>query len=57
MKYERKRIVCISCGGSADIKKQNNMKVVVCPQCERETELDTYQEMFDEWIDNIRKEG
>ena len=57
MNYERKRIVCIFCGGKADIKKKNNMKVVVCPQCKRETELNTYQEMFNKWIDNIRKEG
>jgi hypothetical protein len=37
-----RRIVCIFCGGRADIKKQNNLKVVSCPKCKRETELNTY---------------
>ena len=26
------RIVCIFCGGRAIIKKQNNLKVISCPQ-------------------------
>jgi hypothetical protein len=35
---------------------EKDLKVVACPHCKRETELDTYQEMFDRWIDEIRKE-
>ena len=51
-----KKVRCIFCGNLASIKNQNHLKVVVCPSCKRETELDTYQEMFDRWIDEIRKE-
>ena len=52
-----KKIVCIFCGSFASIKAQNDIKVVVCPNCKRETELDTYQDMFDKWIDEIRNEA
>ena len=52
-----RRIVCIICGGRADIKKQNNLKVVSCPKCKHETELNTYQDMFDQWIGDIRNEA
>jgi len=55
MRTDRK-IVCIFCGGRANIKKQNDLKIVSCPRCKRETELDTYQDMFDKWIGDIRKE-
>jgi hypothetical protein len=51
-----KRIVCIFCGGSAEIKRQNGLKVVSCPKCKRETELHTYQDIFDKWMGDIRKE-
>ena len=51
-----KKLRCIFCGNLASIKVQNRLKVVVCPSCKSETELDTYQDMFDRWIDGIRKE-
>ena len=51
-----KKIVCIFCGSFASIRKQDDLKVVTCTHCHRETELDTYQEMFDKWIDDIKKE-
>ena len=51
-----KKLRCIFCGNLASIKVRNHLKVVVCRSCKRETELDTYQEMFDKWIDDIRKE-
>ena len=56
MESNERRMVCIFCGGRANIREQNDLKVVVCPFCKRETELDTYQNMFDRWIDEIRKE-
>ena len=49
-------IRCIFCGGIASVKKKDDLKVVSCLFCKRETELDTYQDMFDQWIDEIRKE-
>ena len=51
-----KKIVCIFCGNFASVKVQNGLKLVVCSNCKRETELDTYQEMFDRWVNEIRKE-
>ncbi len=53
---ERNQIICIFCGGKADISKRSNQKIVLCPSCKRETELDRYQKLFDQWIDDIRKE-
>ena len=54
---ERNQIVCIFCGGKANFEKRGNLKIIACPSCKRETEIDKYQEMFDQWIDDIRKEA
>jgi hypothetical protein len=55
---ERDTIKCFFCGGKANIKEQDNHKVVSCPQCKRETELDEYQDIFDVWLGDIRtKDG
>jgi hypothetical protein len=55
---EREKIICIFCGGIARIKEKDDKKVVTCPKCKRETELDTYQDMFDQWMGDIRnKDG
>jgi phage FluMu protein Com len=51
-----RKIVCIFCGGLANIRDQNNLIVVSCPKCKRETELDTYQDIFDNWMGDIREE-
>jgi hypothetical protein len=51
-----RKIVCIFCGGIANIKDQNNLIVVSCPKCKRETALDTYQDIFDKWMGDIRKD-
>lgn len=51
-----KKIVCLFCGSFALIQKRNDLKVVVCSNCKRQTELDTYQDMFDRWVDEIRNE-
>ena len=51
-------IKCFFCGGKANIKEQDNQKIVSCPHCKRDTELDTYQDMFDVWLGDIRtKDG
>ena len=49
-------IKCLFCGGKANINEQDDLKIVVCPKCKRETELDTYQDLFDTWMGDIRKE-
>lgn len=55
---EPEKIVCIFCGGKANVKKQDDLKIVACPQCKRETELDEYQDIFDKWLGDIRnKDG
>jgi len=54
---DRNQIICIFCCFKADIVRQDMLKVVRCKHCKRETELDTYQDMFEQWIDDIRKEG
>ncbi len=51
-----KKIVCIFCGSFASVRIQNDLKIVTCSYCNRETELGTYQDMFDRWVDEIRKE-
>jgi phage FluMu protein Com len=53
---QRDRIICIFCGRIAKIKNQGELKIVVCPKCKRETELDEYQAIFDKWMGDIRKE-
>jgi hypothetical protein len=55
---EREKIVCIFCGGIARINDKDDTKVVTCPKCKRETELDEYQDIFDVWMGDIRnKDG
>jgi hypothetical protein len=45
-------------GRIAKIKGQDDLKIVVCPQCKRETELVAYQDMFDQWQGDMRnKDG
>jgi phage FluMu protein Com len=55
---ERENIICIFCGRIAKIKEQGDLKIVICPKCKRETEMDTYQDIFDQWLGDIRnKDG
>ena len=55
---DRETIKCFFCGGKANIKEQGDLKIVVCPNCKRETELDAYQDIFDIWLGDIRnKDG
>ncbi len=55
---ERENFICIFCGRIAKIKTQGGQKIVVCPKCKRETELDEYQDIFDQWLGDIRnKDG
>ena len=51
---ERDTIKCFFCGGRANIKEQDDLKIVVCPKCKRETEMDTYQDLLDVWMGDIR---
>jgi len=55
---EPENIICIFCGRIAKIEKQGDQKIVACPKCKRETELDEYQDIFDQWLGDIRsKDG
>ena len=55
---KRERIICIFCGTIVKIKEQADLKIVPCPQCKRETELDNYQDLLDIWMGDIRnKDG
>ena len=55
---EHDTIKCFFCGGKANIKEQDDLKIVVCPKCKRETELETYQDLLDVWMGDIRtKDG
>ena len=49
------QIICIYCGAKADIAKRNGKLVVFCRHCNRVTEGDTYKEMFDRWLGDVRK--
>jgi hypothetical protein len=53
---EAESIICIFCGGRANIKTLNDQKIVSCPKCMRDTELDKYQDGFDLWLGDIRNE-
>jgi hypothetical protein len=52
---KRKIIACIYCGNMADIVKKDDLSFVSCRHCEKETELGTYQELFDQYIDDKRR--
>ena len=52
---KRKVIACIFCGKMADIVQEGELRMVSCSHCEKETELGTYQEIFDRWVDEKRK--
>jgi hypothetical protein len=49
--------VSIFCGGRATAKEKDNREIVSCPKCKRETDLDTYQIMYDKWLGDIREDG
>jgi len=53
---DQRTIKCIYCGGIANIKEQNNLKIIACPTCKRETAAQTYQDLFDLWMGDIRDE-
>ena len=54
---KRKKIACIYCGNVADILKKGELRLVSCDNCKRETELDAYQRIFDQWVDDKRKDA
>jgi len=54
---ERENIICIFCGRIAKIKKQGDLNIVVCPKYKRETEMDTYQDIFDQWLGDVRNKN
>ena len=49
------QIICIFCGKKADTAKRNGKLVVFCPHCIRVTDGNTYQEMFDQWLCDVRE--
>jgi len=49
------QIVCIFCGNKADTEKRNGKLVVFCRHCNRATDGNTYQEMFDQWLGDVRE--
>jgi transcription elongation factor Elf1 len=53
---ETEKILCIFCGKRAVVKEQDNRKIVSCPICKRETELETYKDMFYKWMGDVRKD-
>ncbi len=55
---ERENIICIFCGAIAKVKEQDDLIIVFCPRCKRETEVDEYQEIFNQWLGDVRnKDG
>ena len=48
-------IICIFCGKKADTAKRNGKLVVFCRYCNRVTDGNTYQEMFDQWLGDVRE--
>jgi hypothetical protein len=52
----RKIIACIHCGTMADIIEKGDLRFVCCSKCQKETELGTYQEIFDRYVDDKRRD-
>jgi hypothetical protein len=50
------KTICIFCGKKADVTKHGQLKLVICEYCHRETELDEYQEILNQWLQEIIKE-
>lgn len=53
----RNIIACIYCGSMADIITKGELRLFSCSHCKRETELGTYQETFDQWADDKRRDA
>jgi len=53
---DREKIICIFCGKQADIENQEDLTIVTCSHCKRETDLNKYENIFDQWLSDIRKE-
>ena len=51
---KRKIIACLYCGDMADVISKGELRLVSCSNCKKETELGTYQEIFDKWVDDKR---
>jgi hypothetical protein len=47
-------IKCIFCGGIANIREEDDLKIISCPKCKRETASDAYNDLFDIWMGDIR---
>jgi len=47
------KIICIFCGKKADVVKRRDKLYAACKYCRTETELTEYQDMVDDWIDEI----
>jgi hypothetical protein len=50
-------MACIYCGNLADIINKGELKFVSCSNCNKETELGTYQEIFDKWVHDKRMDA
>ncbi|MFC1814119.1 hypothetical protein ACFL03_15655 [Thermodesulfobacteriota bacterium] len=47
------KIHCIFCGALADIIRQNSSDMVICKNCHKEKEFDTYRKILGEWLDVV----
>jgi len=50
------KIVCVTCKRNAELMTINNTTTVICSQCCTAIELDTYRELFENWVNEMTKE-
>ena len=50
------KIVCVTCKRNAELMTSNNTTTVICSQCCTAIELDTYRELFENWVNEMTKE-
>jgi len=52
---DHNKIICVYCKRNAELMTSDNTTTVICPHCGIATELETYKELFDNWVYEITK--
>jgi hypothetical protein len=47
---DHNKIICVYCKRNAELMTSNNTTTVICSHCGTATGLETYKELFDNWV-------